>query len=66
MMADDKESERDFAAIVDRIAAAIGLDIAELHRPGVIDNFERIATLAPLVTAFLLEEEVEISQIFVP
>jgi hypothetical protein len=65
-MSDDRRSQSDHGPAVDRIAATIGLDIAEAHRPGVVDNFARIATQASLVMAFALPEDVEIGQIFVP
>lgn len=65
-MSNDREKQPDHGPAVDRIAAAIGLEIAEAHRQGVVDNFARIATLASLVMAFPLPEEVEISQIFLP
>jgi hypothetical protein len=65
-MTDDREKQPYHGPTVDRIAAAIGLKIAEAHRPGAVDNFVRIAALASLVMAFPLPEETEISQIFVP
>lgn len=65
-MSDDRKRQPDHGAAVESIAAAIGLKIAEAHRPGIVENFARIATLASLVMAFPLSEEAEISQIFVP
>ena len=65
-MTDDGTKPADLAATVDRIAETIGLDIAEAHRPGVIANFERIAGLAALVTAFPLPDDTELAPIFVP
>jgi hypothetical protein len=65
-MSDDREKEPNHGAVVDSIAATIGLKIAEAHRPGVVDNFARIAALGSLVMAFPLPAETEISQIFVP
>jgi hypothetical protein len=65
-MANEKENQPDLGATVERIAAAIGLEIAETHRQGVVDNFERIATIASLVMTFPLPDEIEIGQIFVP
>jgi len=65
-MSDDKESQPDLAAAVDRIAATIGLEIVDSHRHGVVDNFERIAPFASLVMKFPLPDETEISQIFLP
>jgi hypothetical protein len=65
-MSNESKSQPNHGATVDRIAAAIGLEIAAAHRPGVVENFARIASLASLVMAFPLPEETEISQIFVP
>jgi 1-carboxybiuret hydrolase subunit AtzG-like len=47
-------------------AAAIGLEVAPEHRPGVILNLERIAGLAELVMAFPLPEAEEPAPVFRP
>jgi 1-carboxybiuret hydrolase subunit AtzG-like protein len=65
-MGDDRKIEPDHGGAVDRIAEAIGLEIAAAHRPGVVENFTRIAALASLVMAFPLPDDSEIGQIFVP
>jgi hypothetical protein len=65
-MTDTGTKQPDPAATVDRIAETIGLDIADAHRPGVIQNFERIAGLAALVMAFPLPDGSEIAPVFEP
>jgi hypothetical protein len=45
----------DAAAHVDATAATLDLPLDPAHRPGVIDNMERIAKLAKLVMDFPLE-----------
>jgi hypothetical protein len=65
-MTDDAAKQPDVAATVDRIAETIGLVIADAHRPGVIQNFERIAGLAALVMAFPLPDGTEIAPVFEP
>jgi hypothetical protein len=65
-MSDGSTKQPDLAATVDRIAETIGLDIAAAHRPGVIQNFERIAGLAALVVAFPLPDGSEIAPDFEP
>ena len=52
--------------LMDAAAAAIGLEIAAAHRPGVIANLDRIAALARLVMAFPLPEEIEPAPVFRP
>ncbi len=61
-------SERpiDAAAFVDAAAAAIGLEIAPEHRPGVIANVERLTAVARLVMEFPLSDEVEAAPVFKP
>jgi hypothetical protein len=65
-MTDKRTSQLEIAETVDRIAETIGLEIAPAHHPGVVVNFERITTLAALVMAFPLPDDIEIDQIFIP
>jgi hypothetical protein len=51
---------------VDRIAQAIDLPLAPEHRPGVVDNFVRIAAIAQLVTEFPLSDTIEPAPVFEP
>lgn len=52
--------------LMDATAAAIGLEIAPAHRPGVIANLERIAAMAEFVMAFPLPDETEPAPVFHP
>jgi hypothetical protein len=52
--------------LMDAAAAAIGLEIAAAHRPGVIANLDRIAAMAELVMGFPLPDEVEPAPVFQP
>ncbi len=54
------------AEYVDTISQLVDLPIAPEHRPGVIQNFERIMTIAKLVTEFPLPEDLEAAPIFEP
>lgn len=60
------EPEKDLSTFVDQTADLIGLPIPAEYRQGVIDNFERIAAIAQLVTEFPLPEDTEIAPIFEP
>ncbi len=60
------ESEQDLSTFVDQTARLIGLPIPADYRQGVIDNFERIAAIAQLVTEFPLPEDTEIAPVFEP
>ncbi len=60
------ESEQDLSTFVDQTARLIGLPIPADYRQGVIDNFERIAAIAHLVTEFPLPEDTEIAPVFEP
>lgn len=51
---------------VDRAAAAINLPIDPAHRPGVVQNLERAATLASLLLEFELPSDSEIAPVFTP
>jgi Protein of unknown function (DUF4089) len=53
-------------SLVEQLAQLISLPLAPDHRPGVIANFDRTATIAQLVMEFPLEDEVEIAPIFQP
>ncbi len=57
---------QDLSTFVDQAALLVGLPIPTEYRQGVIDNFERIAAIAQLVTEFPLPEETEIAPIFEP
>jgi hypothetical protein len=56
----------DVAAYVDLAAQTIGLPIPPELRQSVIENFERIATVAQIVNEFPLTEEIEIAPAFEP
>jgi Protein of unknown function (DUF4089) len=56
----------DAGAYLDAAAAAIDLSIAPEHRPGVILNLERLASMADLVMAFPLAEEIAPAPVFRP
>jgi hypothetical protein len=52
--------------LVDQLAQLIGLPLAPEHRPGVLANFDRTATIAQMVMEFPLGDEVEVAPIFQP
>lgn len=54
------------AEYVDQMAIALKLPIAPEHRPGVIDNFSRIAAIAQLVLEFPLPEDAVAAPVFQP
>ncbi|MFB2897324.1 DUF4089 domain-containing protein [Aerosakkonemataceae cyanobacterium BLCC-F50] len=54
------------AEYVDTISQLVDLPIDPEHRPGVIQNFERIMAIAKLVTEFPLPENIEAAPIFEP
>ena len=54
------------AEYVDTISQLVDLPIDPEHRPGVVQNFERIMTIAKLVTEFPLPEDIEAAPIFEP
>jgi hypothetical protein len=60
------DSAFDPAAYVDQMAIALQLPIAPEYRPGVIDNFSRIAAIAQLVLEFPLPEDAVAAPIFQP
>ncbi len=51
---------------VERTAQVLDLPLAPEHRPGIVDNFARIAAIAQLVTEFPLPEEIEAAPVFEP
>lgn len=51
---------------VDQMAALMNLPLTAEHRPGVIENFERIMGVAQLVNQFPLPEEIEVASVFQP
>lgn len=54
------------AEYVDTISQLLNLPIDPEHRPGVIQNFERIIAIAKSVTEFPLPEDLEAAPIFEP
>lgn len=58
--------QADLEVYVDQAAALTKLPLSPEHRPGVVENFERIAQIAQLVTEFPLPEDVEAGPIFAP
>ena len=56
----------DFGVLVDQMAIVLNLPIAPDHRPGVIANLERTATIAQLVMDFPLPDQVEAAPTFQP
>jgi hypothetical protein len=54
------------AEYVETISQLLNLPIDPEHRPGVIQNFERILAIAKLVTEFPLPEDLEAAPIFEP
>jgi hypothetical protein len=51
---------------VDAAAAALDLNLAPAHRPGVLENFARLAQLAALVNEFQLTPEDEPAPLWKP
>ncbi|PZV08812.1 MAG: DUF4089 domain-containing protein [Leptolyngbya sp.] len=60
------EPEQDLSSFVDQAALLIGLPIPAEYRQAVIDNFERIAAIAQIVTEFPLPDDIEIAPVFEP
>ena len=52
------------AALVDAQAAVIGLPLAAAHRPGTIQNLERIVEMAQSVMGFPLPHSMEPAPVF--
>ncbi len=57
-------SRHEIEALADAGAAALELPLAEAHRPGVIQNLERIRDMARSVMEFPLPEEIEPAPVF--
>jgi hypothetical protein len=53
-------------AYVDTAAKALNLNLQPAHRPGVIENFTRLAQLAALVNEFALTAEDEPAPLWKP
>jgi Protein of unknown function (DUF4089) len=60
------ETSLSVAEYVDQMALLINLPLAPEHRPGVIENMERIIAIVPLVTEFALPEDIEPAPVFEP
>lgn len=60
------EPSLDAAALVDQLAPLVALPLQPDHRPGVVDNFARIVSIAQLVTEFPLPDDIEIAPNFEP
>lgn len=54
----------DASSYLDQAAGLVGLEIAADHRPGVIENLERLAAVARLVTEFPLPDDLEAGPVF--
>ena len=60
------ETTKDLDEYVDRLSGAIDLPLAPEPRPGVVENFVRIAAIAQLVTEFPLPDTIEPAPVFEP
>jgi hypothetical protein len=56
----------ELSTYVDHAAQIIELPIPETYHQSVVENFQRIAAIAQLVTEFPLPEETEIAPVFEP
>jgi len=56
----------ELAKSVDCAALVLNLPLQPAHRPGVIENFDGITTIATLVLEFPLPETVEPAPVFQP
>ncbi len=56
----------DAGAYVDAAAELVGLPLDPAHRPGVVENLERIAQMAALVMAFPLPDDTEPAPVYQP
>jgi hypothetical protein len=59
-------SDPRLAELVDLLAQLVELDLSPDHRPGVIANFERTATIARFVMEFPLADDGEVATVFQP
>lgn len=60
------EQALDLGELVDLTAKLLELPLDPEHRPGVIANLSRTATIAQLVLEFPLPDEVEAAPVFQP
>ena len=60
----NEPSEESLARHLDAQAELIGLSIDAAHRPGTLDNLQRIAAMAPLFMEFALPAEIEAAPVF--
>ena len=58
------EETENWTPYVEQAAELMGLPIAPEYMPDVVDNFERIAEIASLVTEFELPEDIESAPTF--
>jgi hypothetical protein len=56
--------EENIEEYVDRTSSLINLPLDPEHRPGVVENFERIAAIARLVNEFPLPQNIEAAPVF--
>lgn len=54
------------AEYVEQMAMLLDLQLKPEHRPGVVENFERIVPIAQLVNEFPLPETIEAAPVFEP
>ena len=62
----DSAKSLEMEAFVEQMAAAVDLPIAPEYKPGVVENFARIAEIAQRLDEFPLSPEVEAAPIFRP
>jgi hypothetical protein len=60
------EKPFELADYVEQTAQLLDLPIAPEYRPGVVENFARIAAIATLVMEFPLPDDIEPAPIFEP
>jgi hypothetical protein len=60
------EAKDVFEAAVQAQAALLGLEIADAHLPGTVENLRRIAALAKLVMECPLPADVEPAPVYAP
>lgn len=60
------ETNFDAVAYVDQAAALIGLPIPDEYHQSIVENFERIQTVAQLFLEFPLPEDTEVAPVFEP
>jgi hypothetical protein len=60
------DNSPDLPQLVDLMAQIVQLPLDPEHRPGVIANFERTATIAQLVMEFPLPDDIEVAPVFEP